>query len=83
MPINAVHNLGMIATNEILKERQKGLFKSFFDFKKRMGGIVNQRMLESLINAGAFDSFNKSHSYLLQNVNNTSELVFIKPTWNN
>ena len=73
MPINAVHNLGTIATKEILNERKNGLFKDFFDFKKRMGSVVNSRMLESLINACAFDSFGKSHAYMLQNIDNAFE----------
>ena len=73
MPINAIHNLGTVATKEILKERKQGLFKSFFDFKNRTSSVVNSRMLESLINAGAFDSFGKTHAYYLQNIDNSFE----------
>gem|GEM_PF-2952750 len=42
----------------IIKEREEnGLFEDVFDFMERMGGVVNRRSLESLVYAGAFDSF--------------------------
>ena len=68
MPINSIHSIGGLVANKIVTERKNGLFKDFFDFKKRMGSEVNSRMLENLINAGFFDSFNLSHAYMLQNI---------------
>lgn len=71
MPINAVHSIGSLVANKIVKERKNGLFKDFFDFKERMSSDVNSRMLENLISADFFASFNKSHAYLMQNVNSS------------
>ena len=68
MPINSIHSIGGLVANKIILERKNGLFKDFFDFKKRMGSEVNSRMLENLINAGFFDSFNVTHAYMLQNL---------------
>ena len=42
---------------EILKEREEnGLFADVWEFMERMSGVVNRKALESLVNAGAFDS---------------------------
>lgn len=71
MPINAIHSIGSMVAKKIVLERKQGEFKDFFDFKNRMSSDVNVRMLENLINAGFFDSFGKSHAYLMQNINNT------------
>ena len=73
MPINSIHSIGGVVANKIIKERMSGKFKDFFDFKKRMGSEVNSRMLENLINASFFDSFEKSHTYLLQNIESDYE----------
>ena len=73
MPINSIRSIGTVVANKIIKEREKGKFINFFDFKNRMGSEVNSRMLENLINAGFFDSFGLSHKYLLQNIENDYE----------
>ena len=71
MPINAIHSIGSLVSKKIVDERKNGEFKDFFDFKTRMSTEVNSRMLENLIYAGFFDSFGKSHSYLMQNINSS------------
>ncbi len=56
--MNAVKNVGTNAVEEILRARQDGQFKSIEDFLKRVNvRIVNRKNLESLMKAGAFDSF--------------------------
>jgi DNA polymerase-3 subunit alpha len=53
----AIKGLGQSTVNAIINARQVGPFKSFFDFAERIeAGALNQRTLESLVNAGAFDS---------------------------
>lgn len=71
MPINSVHSIGSLVARKIVNERNKGPFKDFFDFKNRMNSDVNVKMLENLISAGFFDSFGKSHAYLMQNINSS------------
>lgn len=60
----AVKNAGENAIKAILAARaQKGPFKSLFDFCSRVDGkLLNKRVIESLIKAGAFDSLGVKRS---------------------
>jgi DNA polymerase-3 subunit alpha len=71
MPINAVHGIGFNASYKIINERKNKPFTDFFDFKKRMGSEINSKMIENLISAGFFDSFGKTHAYLMRNINSS------------
>lgn len=56
--LNAVKNVGANAVEEILRVREEGEFASLEDFLKRVNiRIVNRKNMESLLKAGAFDSF--------------------------
>ncbi len=59
-------NVGLGVINEIVKERnENGEFKSFEDFINRSISLgINKRLVESLILAGAFDSFGKNRRTL-------------------
>ena len=76
-PINAIKNVGQISCVEIIKERKNSEYIDFFDFVKRCyGKSINKKVIESLINAGCFDSFN-NHKTLINNIDiaiNYSEL---------
>ena len=53
-----IKGFGSNIVDMIIKEREEnGLFEDVFDFMERMGGVINRRSLESLVYAGAFDSF--------------------------
>ncbi len=57
----AVKNLGRGLIEAIVKERQKGLFTSFYDFCYRMYGTeLNRRAVEGLIYCGALDGLGAS-----------------------
>jgi DNA polymerase-3 subunit alpha len=61
-----VKNVGEGAIESILKARQEGEFKSLVDFCSRIDmRLVNKRVLESLIKAGAFDWTGLRRSQLL------------------
>ena len=63
--LGALKGVGVGATHSIIEERAKGgEFKSFADFVYRCAPFLNKRMLEGLINAGAFDSFGAFRSQL-------------------
>jgi len=69
--LGAIKNVGENAVNEIISVRNKsGKFKNLFDFCARVDlRVVNKRAIESLIQAGAFDSLNCGHrAQLLQAV---------------
>jgi DNA polymerase-3 subunit alpha len=69
----AIKNIGRAAIESIVAVRQKsGSFLSFFDFCRRVDTrTVNKRVVESLIKAGAFDSFGKTRAQLLSQLDRT------------
>lgn len=61
-----VKNVGHNIIEAIVKERQKGPFRTFIEFCDRMpSSELNKKAIESLIKAGAFDSFGSKRSQLL------------------
>ena len=61
--LSAMKGFGSNIVDAIIEERRKnGLFADVFDFVERMGSAVNRKALETLVYAGAFDSFNVSRS---------------------
>ena len=57
--LSAMKGFGSNIVDAILEERHKnGLFADVYDFVERMGTAVNRKALETLVYAGAFDSFN-------------------------
>ena len=62
----AIKNVGSGAIQEVLEARKAGPFKSFTDFLERVNlSRVNRKVMEALIQAGAFDSVNPDRSRLL------------------
>ncbi len=62
----AVKNVGEGAAEAIIQERKKGAFRDIFDFCRRIDtGLVNKRVVESLIRAGAFDSMHATRPQML------------------
>ena len=59
--MGAVKTVGETAVEELINERERnGLFKGFIDFCERVSlKVINKRMVESLIKAGAFDDLEK------------------------
>ena len=61
--LGGVKGFGANVVDAIIREREtNGLFKDVFDFMERLGGVVNRKGLESLVQAGAFDSFGYKRS---------------------
>ncbi len=74
----SIHNVGVVAVREILKERENNLFTDFLDFMKRCYKKLNKRTLEYLIYAGCFDLFGYNKKTLVENMDiaiNYSELA--------
>ena len=56
--LGGIKGFGDNIVRAILAEREEnGLFADIYDFVERMSGIVNRKAFESLLHAGAFDSF--------------------------
>ena len=62
MDYGSIKNVGTAAVDEIVKERKEnGEFKDFSDFCERIkNSQVNKKCVESLIKAGAFDTFGQT-----------------------
>jgi len=67
--MSAIKNVGVGAVEEIVRERKEnGKFLSIENFLDRVNThVVNHKVMESLIKAGAFDKFN-DRSTLLHNI---------------
>ncbi len=69
MPIGVIRNIGDVASLDIYNEVNKGKFVDFFDFVARTyGKSVNNKTIESLIYAGALDSFGETRNTLISNI---------------
>ncbi|NLZ69895.1 MAG: DNA polymerase III subunit alpha [Clostridiaceae bacterium] len=67
--LGAVKNVGNAALQIVVAEREEnGPFVNFADFLRRCAKInaLNRRMIESLVYAGAFDSFGRPRTQLLE-----------------
>lgn len=64
--LGAIKGVGQSAIEDMIKEREQGLFIDFFDYCKRVDlRKVNRRVLEALIRAGAFDEFDTNRAALM------------------
>ncbi len=62
----AIKNLGKAFIEEIIRERTRGVYRSFYDFCKRLyGRNMNSRAVDSLIRCGAFDGMGANRRQLL------------------
>ncbi len=66
--LEAVRNVGLGVVQEIVKTREaKGRFESFQDFVAKVpASVCTKKVIESLIKAGAFDSFEVSRRALFE-----------------
>lgn len=68
--LGAIKGSGQNAIEAIIAARQERPFSDLFDFVKRVDKRqINRRTIESLIRAGAFDSFGIDRAILLASVN--------------
>lgn len=68
--LSAIKNVGVSAVEAIVRTRtEKGPFADIFDFCARVDlRLVNKKTLESLIQAGAFDSLHVNRAQLFESV---------------
>ncbi len=63
----AIKNVGENAAVEIINERKKSEFRSFYDFLSRCKNTrINKKVIEALIKSGAFDEFSKDRAALFE-----------------
>jgi len=67
--LGAIKGVGEAAVKSILEAREKGAFESLNDFVSRIDTQkVNKKVIESMIKAGALDSFGYSRRALLESI---------------
>ena len=71
--LGSIKSFGSNIVDAIISNRvEKGPFKDIWDFVERMGGAVNRKGLETLVKAGAFDSFGISRTnFFVEGKNHT------------
>ncbi len=68
-PLSSVRNVGIVASNDILQEREKASFADLFDFLARSTSrSITRKTIESLVDASCFDEFGYNHHCLLSNM---------------
>ncbi len=69
LPFSIIKSIAFTVSDEIVKEREKGEFQSFYDFMIRCySKNINKRIIISLIECGAFDIFNVNKKELILNI---------------
>ncbi len=72
----AVKNLGRVFIEKLIRERQNGVYKSFYDFCKRNAGReLNRRALEGLIKGGALDGLADNRRQMLLSVDKVLAVI--------
>jgi DNA polymerase-3 subunit alpha len=67
--LGGIKGTGESAIGHILEVRKAGRFRDLFDFCRRVDRrVVNRRVIESLVRAGAFDALNDHRASLLASV---------------
>ncbi len=74
--LGSVKGTGESAALEIMRVRAQGAFQSLFDFCLRVDKrVVNRRVVEALIKAGAFDALGDERATLLASVDDALSLA--------
>ena len=72
-----VKNVGKSAVEEILRAREaEGTYENFIDFLDKVDlRAVNRKVIETLIQCGAFDCLGQSRATLMENLENALEFI--------
>ena len=69
LPFSMIKQISYSVSNEIVEERNKRKFDSFYDFMIRCyHGSINKKVVISLIECGAFDIFNINKKQYIENI---------------
>jgi len=73
-PLINIRNIGQVASNEIIKNRDSG-YTDIFDFLIKNPKNISKKIMESLIDASCFSSFGYNQKTLLNNLDNILNYV--------
>lgn len=72
--LSGIKNIGYNLIDIIVKERNSGLYSSYYDFARRVNGHgINSKSLESLIKSGALDEFGYNRREMLSSIRTVLE----------
>ncbi len=78
LPFSLIKSISSNVCSVIIDEREKGLFKDFYDFMIRCyGKVVNKKVVVSLIECGVFDIFNLNKKQYVQNIDEVINYVML------
>ena len=63
-----IKNIGHQLAKQLIEEREKGVYQSFYDFVTRTRSFMGERTYESLIDVGALDEFGYNRATLHANL---------------
>lgn len=76
LPFSMIKQISIVVSNEIVEERCKKKFASFYDFMIRCyHGSINKKVVISLIECGAFDIFNINKRQYIENIDEVINYV--------
>ena len=76
LPLSLIKSIAFNVCEEIINERNKSKFKSFYDFMIRCyGKSVNKKVVIALLECGAFNEFNINKKQLVQNIDEVLNYV--------
>lgn len=78
-----INGLGEVIVNQLLEERNKGLFKDYDEFILRTKNILNKKHVENLINSGALDDFKISRKSMYLEYEQSLQLANYGETFKN
>ena len=73
-PLTNIRNIGLITSNEIIKNRQSG-YKDIFDFLIKNHKSLNRKVLEALIDSSCFKAFGYNQKTLHHNLDSILNYV--------
>ncbi|MFA7126787.1 MAG: DNA polymerase III subunit alpha [Bacilli bacterium] len=65
-PLVGIAGLGNTIANELVKEREQGVYQDYDDFVRRTSSFLNKRHVAGLVYAGALDAFGLSRKYMIE-----------------
>lgn len=78
LPFSIIKNIGEAVCNEIITEREKGSFKSLYDFLIRTYGKgINKRVVIALIECGAFNEFGLNKKETIMNIDLVIDYIML------
>lgn len=75
-----IKGIGQTASDAILSERQKGLFKNYFDFVSRCHSFLKQNIFQTLVFVGALDEFKLSKKTMIENYDKINDFCRFNPS---